>query len=98
MLDARIIEVEGEDAGIVVGDEHGFRFFAAIRAYDPLDGACFRSSGEAQKAVTRFASDRGLRRSRVDKQRCAELTTGEGSAIDRGRVPPAFLDRRTNCR
>jgi hypothetical protein len=65
MPDARIIEVEGEDAGIVVGDEHGFQFFAAIRAYGPLDGTRFRSSAEAQKAVSRFASDRGLCRSRV---------------------------------
>jgi len=69
MPDARIIEIEGEDAGIVVGDEHGFQFFAAIRAYDPLDGARFRSSGEAQKAVSRFALDRGLRRRCVDKHR-----------------------------
>jgi len=64
MTNARIVEVEGEEAGIVVGDEHGFQFFAALRTYYALEGARFRSSGEAQRAVSRFALERGLRRFR----------------------------------
>jgi hypothetical protein len=57
MPNARIIEVEGEDAGIIVGDGHGFQFFAAMRPYYALEGARFGSSGDAQKAVNRFASE-----------------------------------------
>jgi hypothetical protein len=58
MLNARIIEVEGEDAGIVVGDGHGFQFFAATRSYYALEGARFGSSSDAQKAISQFASQR----------------------------------------
>lgn len=64
MPNARIIEVEGEEAGIVVGDSHGFQFFAAIRPYYTLEGARFRSSGEAQQVISRFASERRLRQDR----------------------------------
>ncbi len=58
MSNARIIEVEGEEAGIVVADDRGFQFFAALRPYYPLEGARFCSSSDAQKAVSRFASQR----------------------------------------
>jgi hypothetical protein len=64
MSNARIIEVEGEDAGIVVGDGHGFQFFAATRSYYALEGARFGSSSDAQKAISRFASQRRLDRHR----------------------------------
>jgi len=58
MSNARIIEVEGEEAGIVVGDGHGFQFFAAARPYYALEGARFGSSSDAQKAISRFATER----------------------------------------
>jgi hypothetical protein len=58
MSDARIIEIEGEDAGIVVGDEHGFMFFAAKAAYYPFERATFRTTREAEIAIARFASER----------------------------------------
>jgi hypothetical protein len=58
MPDARIIEIENEAAGIVVRDEPGVRFFAATRAYFLFEGAKFRNSGDAERAIARFASAR----------------------------------------
>jgi hypothetical protein len=55
MSDARIIEVEGEAAGIVVGDNRGFQFFAASSAFYALEGVRFHTPNEAQKAITRLA-------------------------------------------
>lgn len=42
MSKAYIIEVRNRTAGIVAGDEHGFRFFSAERAFDRLEGREFR--------------------------------------------------------
>jgi len=56
--DARIIEIEDEAAGIVVDDGRGVRFFAATRAYFAFEGARFRNSGEAERALARVACER----------------------------------------
>lgn len=52
MSKAYIIEVRNRTAGIVAGDEHGFRFFSSERAFDRLEGREFRSAREAQRAAT----------------------------------------------
>ncbi len=51
MSDARIIEIEGETAGIAVTDAHGVNFYAAHRKFYPLDGAHFRSCKDAERAA-----------------------------------------------
>ena len=53
MSDNYIIEVDSEAAGIVVRDGCGFRFFAATRAFNPLEGRFFRSAREAEQAAQR---------------------------------------------
>jgi hypothetical protein len=53
MSDSYIIEVRSEAAGIVVRDGGGFRFYAANRAFDPLDGRVFNSPRDAEKAAQR---------------------------------------------
>jgi hypothetical protein len=52
MAKAYIIEVRNRAAGIVTGDEHGFRFFSSERTSDRLEGREFRSAREAQRAAT----------------------------------------------
>lgn len=52
MTKAYIIEVRNRTAGIVAGDERGFRFFSSERAFDRLEGREFRSAREAERAVT----------------------------------------------
>ncbi len=52
MSKAYIIEVHSRTAGIVAGDEHGFRFFSSERAFDRLEGREFRSAREAERAAT----------------------------------------------
>jgi hypothetical protein len=57
MSDNYIIEIRPKSvgatvqAGIVVRDGHGFRFFAATRAFDSLDGQHFRSPKAAEQAA-----------------------------------------------
>jgi len=58
MLDASIIEIEDEAAGIVVRDEPGVRFFSASRVYVVFEGAKFRNLGDAERTIARFASSR----------------------------------------
>jgi len=41
MSKAYIIEVRNRTAGIVAGDENGFRFFSSDRAFDSLEGREF---------------------------------------------------------
>jgi hypothetical protein len=65
MSDARIIEIDDEAAGIVVEDEQGVRFFAAMRAYFAFEGVQFRNAREAERALSRFATQR--RRFDADK-------------------------------
>ena len=42
MSDTYIIEVSSEAAGIVVREKSGFRFFAAVHKFNPLDGRVFK--------------------------------------------------------
>jgi hypothetical protein len=51
MSKAYIIEVHNRIAGIVTGDERGFRFFSSDRAFDRLEGQEFRSARDAERAA-----------------------------------------------
>lgn len=58
MSDNYVIEVRPKSAGItiqagiVVRDEGGFRFFAAARAFDALEGQIFKTLRAAQYAAS----------------------------------------------
>jgi hypothetical protein len=54
MSDRYIIEVGSEQAGIVVRDPCGFRFFTASSRFQSLEGRLFRSPREAERAATRL--------------------------------------------
>ncbi len=56
MSDNYIIEVDSEAAGVVVRDGRRFRFFAASRAFVPLDGRLFRTAGDAEREATRHVA------------------------------------------
>ena len=51
MSKAYVIEVQNRTAGIVAGDEHGFRFFSSGRDFDRLEGREFRSARDAERAA-----------------------------------------------
>jgi hypothetical protein len=51
MSKAYIIEVRNRTAGIVTGDDHGFRFFSSERVFDRLEGREFRSARDAERAA-----------------------------------------------
>jgi hypothetical protein len=51
MSDSYIIEVSSQTAGIVVRDKTGYRFFAANRDFNSLEGRYFRSAREAERAA-----------------------------------------------
>jgi hypothetical protein len=51
MSKAYIIEIHDRTAGIVTGDERGFRFFSSDRAFDRLEGQEFRSARDAERAA-----------------------------------------------
>jgi hypothetical protein len=59
MSDNYIIEIQPRatgvtvQAGIVVRDGRGFRFFAATHAFNPLEGHLFKNPREAEKAALR---------------------------------------------
>ena len=50
-----VIELEGEPAGIVVGERAGFRFYAVQTHYASLEGRLFRSPGQAEHACRDLA-------------------------------------------
>ena len=56
MSDTYIIEVNSQAAGIVVRNPDGYRFFAAIHRFNPLEGQTFRNAREAERAAVRLAS------------------------------------------
>ena len=58
MSDARIIEIEGETAGIAVTDAGGVNFYAAHRKFYPLDGLHFRTCKDAERAAVELLSKR----------------------------------------
>jgi hypothetical protein len=51
MPKAYVIEIHDRTAGIITGDERGFRFFSSERAFDSLDGREFRSPRHAERAA-----------------------------------------------
>ena len=51
MPKAYVIEIDDEQAGLVTAEKDGFRFFAAMRVYHPLEGALFKSPREAERAA-----------------------------------------------
>ena len=56
MSDSYIIEVLSKAAGIVVRDLGGYRFFAATRRYNSMEGQLFRNAREAERAAIRLAN------------------------------------------
>jgi hypothetical protein len=71
MFDSYIIEIRSAgievQAGVVVRDGRGFRFFAATRAFDRLDGQLFANPKAAERAalhhVAKVTAPRQLGRS-----------------------------------
>ena len=67
MSDNYIIEVRSKSlgitvrAGIVVRDGHRFRFYAATRAFNSLDGRLFKSRKSAEAAALRHIVERSTR-------------------------------------
>jgi hypothetical protein len=65
MSDNYIIEIRPKatgitvQAGLVVRDGRGFRFFAASHAFNPLDGHLFKNPREAEKAALRHVTGLG---------------------------------------
>jgi hypothetical protein len=62
MSDNYIIEIDSEAAGIVVRDGHAFRFFAASRAFNALEGQLFKNPKQAEQAAVRQAGNVKSRR------------------------------------
>jgi hypothetical protein len=58
MFNAYVIEVAGSAAGIVTRDGRGFRFHAAKRLFNAIDGQLFRGPTHAAKAARDLASRR----------------------------------------
>jgi hypothetical protein len=58
MPKAYIIEVLNQTAGIVAGDERGFRFFSSQRAFDSLEGRQFGSARDAERAARALLDER----------------------------------------
>lgn len=57
------IEVHGRSAGIVVGHDGDFTFFASDHSFRDLDRQVFRRVGQAERAAARvFAARRAHRR------------------------------------
>ena len=61
MSDNYIIEIRPTaavtvQAGIVVRDGRGFRFFAATHAFNPLEGHLFKNPREAERAALRHVT------------------------------------------
>jgi len=64
MRDAYVIEVEGRTAGIVARDSRdgAFNFFAAMRAFDALEGQSFPDPSAAETAARRIMKQGPSRR------------------------------------
>ena len=58
MPKAYIIEVHDRTAGIIAGDERGFRFFSSERLFDSLEGRAFRSARDAERAARAVFAER----------------------------------------
>jgi hypothetical protein len=57
MSDTYIIEVSSKAAGIVVRNPDGYRFFAATRRFNALEGQLFRNAREAERAAVKLANE-----------------------------------------
>jgi hypothetical protein len=55
------IEVHGRSAGIVVAQRGGFMFFAAERAFQPLDRRVFKHVTHAETAARRALAEHDRR-------------------------------------
>jgi len=58
MTQAYIIEIESRTAGIVAGDEQGYRFFSSDRTFDGLEGREFRSARDGERAARALLQQR----------------------------------------
>jgi hypothetical protein len=65
MSKAFVIEARSESAGIVVHDGRLYRFFAATREFDELEGRDFRSPAAAQRAVLQHMTALDHRRAKA---------------------------------
>ena len=54
MSDRYIIEIGSQQAGIVVRDPDGYRFFAASQPFHQLEGQVFRTVRDAERAAARL--------------------------------------------
>jgi hypothetical protein len=54
MSDSYMIEVGSQQAGIVVRDQGGYRFFAASQIFFQLEGRLFRTVRDAERAAARL--------------------------------------------
>jgi len=54
MSDSYVIEVGSQQAGIVVRDPGGYRFFAASQPFHQLEGRLFRTARDAERAAARL--------------------------------------------
>ena len=52
-----VIELEGEAAGIVVGERAGYRFYAVQSHYASLEAQMFRSPGQAENACRELVEE-----------------------------------------
>ena len=86
MASAHVIEVGDITAGIVVLEQGGFRFFAAERAFHPLEGALFRTLDHA----TRAARERLRPRKTPDRRASPPNPNGAGD-LARAAVRPGSL-------
>jgi len=54
MSDRYVIEVGSQQAGIVLRDSEGYRFFAASQPFHQLEGQVFRTVRDAERAAARL--------------------------------------------
>jgi len=50
-IDVTRVEISGEDAGIVVRQARGFRFYANAVRFQPINGRMFATIGAAERAA-----------------------------------------------
>lgn len=55
MSNAFVIEVAGMDAGIVVEERGGFRFFSSDHTFRAMENRCFRRIDDARRAALLLA-------------------------------------------
>lgn len=60
-----VVEIDGEDAGVLTREagERSYRFYAASRRFDRLEGGAFASYRDAERAAAALAGRPAGRRS-----------------------------------